>query len=46
MPGGSREDDRWCVIAVFSDEEWQAFCNVIGLSEEELNQYIVDGAIA
>ncbi len=23
-------DDRWCVIAVFSDEEWKAFCQVIG----------------
>ncbi len=23
-------DDRWCAIAVFSDEEWEAFCNVIG----------------
>ncbi|UCC60311.1 MAG: CoA transferase, partial [Dehalococcoidia bacterium] len=21
--------DEWCVIAVFSDEEWQSFCNVI-----------------
>jgi crotonobetainyl-CoA:carnitine CoA-transferase CaiB-like acyl-CoA transferase len=23
-------DDRWCAIAVFSDNEWKAFCNVIG----------------
>lgn len=23
-------EDRWVVIAVFTDEEWQAFCNVIG----------------
>jgi benzylsuccinate CoA-transferase BbsF subunit len=23
-------DDRWCAIAVFTDEEWQNFCNVIG----------------
>ena len=23
-------DDRWCAIAVASDGEWQAFCNVIG----------------
>lgn len=23
-------DDRWCAIAVFSDEEWKAFCNVLG----------------
>jgi len=22
--------DRWCVIAVFSEEEWQSLCNVIG----------------
>jgi benzylsuccinate CoA-transferase BbsF subunit len=27
MPG--RKDDRWCVIAVFTDEEWTAFCDVI-----------------
>ncbi|KPJ54454.1 MAG: hypothetical protein AMJ37_00555 [Dehalococcoidia bacterium DG_18] len=27
IPG--RKDDRWCVIAVFSDEEWEAFCDVI-----------------
>jgi len=25
-----RKDDRWCVIAVFNDDEWQAFCDVIG----------------
>lgn len=23
-------EDRWCTIAVFNDEEWQAFCEVIG----------------
>lgn len=23
-------DDRWCAIAVFTEEEWQAFCRVIG----------------
>ncbi len=23
-------DDRWCVIAVFTDEEWQSLCQVIG----------------
>ena len=23
-------DDRWCAIAVFSNEEWEAFCHVIG----------------
>jgi crotonobetainyl-CoA:carnitine CoA-transferase CaiB-like acyl-CoA transferase len=25
-----RGEDRWCVIAVFSDEEWNAFCRVMG----------------
>lgn len=25
-----RWEDRWCVIAVFTDEEWQSFCEVIG----------------
>ncbi len=25
-----KKDDRWCVIAVFSDDEWEAFCYVIG----------------
>jgi len=25
-----RGEDRWCVIAVFSEEEWQSLCNVIG----------------
>lgn len=28
-----RGDDRWCVIAVFTDEEWEAFCKVIGNPE-------------
>jgi len=23
-------EDRWCVIAVFTDEEWESFCKVIG----------------
>lgn len=23
-------DDRWCAIAVFSDSEWEVFCQVIG----------------
>ncbi len=26
-------EDRWCVIAVSTDEEWQAFCRVIGTPE-------------
>ena len=28
-----RGDDRWCVISVSSDQEWQAFCKVIGSPE-------------
>jgi crotonobetainyl-CoA:carnitine CoA-transferase CaiB-like acyl-CoA transferase len=23
-------DDAWCAIAVFTDEEWRAFCRAIG----------------
>ena len=23
-------DDRWCAVAVFTDEQWSAFCHVIG----------------
>jgi benzylsuccinate CoA-transferase BbsF subunit len=23
-------EDRWCAIAVFTDEEWESFCEVIG----------------
>jgi crotonobetainyl-CoA:carnitine CoA-transferase CaiB-like acyl-CoA transferase len=23
-------DDRWCAIAVFTDDEWKSFCRVIG----------------
>jgi benzylsuccinate CoA-transferase BbsF subunit len=26
-------DDRWCTISVFSDKEWQSFCNAIGRKE-------------
>jgi len=25
-----RGDDRWCVIAVFDDQEWQALCHILG----------------
>jgi benzylsuccinate CoA-transferase BbsF subunit len=25
-----RGDDKWCAIAVFTDEEWKCFCSVIG----------------
>lgn len=28
-----RGDDRWCAIAIFTDEEWQAFCRVSGNPE-------------
>jgi benzylsuccinate CoA-transferase BbsF subunit len=23
-------EDRWCAIGVFSDEQWQAFCSILG----------------
>ena len=23
-------DDRWCAVAVYSDEEWRSFCEVLG----------------
>lgn len=25
-----RGEDRWCAIAVFTDEDWESFCRVIG----------------
>jgi crotonobetainyl-CoA:carnitine CoA-transferase CaiB-like acyl-CoA transferase len=28
-----RWEDRWCAIAVFTDEEWRSFCTVIGNPE-------------
>lgn len=28
-----RGDDRWCAIAVFTGDEWEAFCKVIGKPE-------------
>ncbi len=29
-PTPGKKDDRWCVIAVFDDEQWGAFCRAIG----------------
>ena len=26
-------DDRWCAIGVFNDQQWQAFCKIIGKSD-------------
>jgi len=26
-------EDRWCVITIFTDEEWEAFCQVLGNPE-------------
>jgi benzylsuccinate CoA-transferase BbsF subunit len=26
-------EDRWCVVAVFTDDEWQALCDVVGHPE-------------
>jgi benzylsuccinate CoA-transferase BbsF subunit len=23
-------DDKWCAIAIFNDDEWEAFCNILG----------------
>lgn len=28
-----RGEDRWCAIAVFSDQEWQALCHIVGHAE-------------
>jgi crotonobetainyl-CoA:carnitine CoA-transferase CaiB-like acyl-CoA transferase len=28
-------DDRWCVIAIFNEEEWRAFCGVVDQPELE-----------
>jgi len=30
---GCKGDDRWCAIAVFTDEEWDAFCKAMGSPE-------------
>jgi len=32
-PAPARKNDRWCVITVFNDEQWEAFCYVIGNPE-------------
>lgn len=29
-PERSRKNERWCAIAVLSEDDWQAFCSVIG----------------
>ena len=29
-PMRRKKDERWCAIAVFTDEEWEAFCGAIG----------------
>jgi crotonobetainyl-CoA:carnitine CoA-transferase CaiB-like acyl-CoA transferase len=29
-PTRRKKDERWCAIAVFSDDEWDAFCTAIG----------------
>jgi crotonobetainyl-CoA:carnitine CoA-transferase CaiB-like acyl-CoA transferase len=30
-PCRDRNQERWCAIAVYTDEEWKAFCRVIGV---------------
>ncbi len=29
-PSAALKNDRWCVITVFTDQQWQALCEVIG----------------
>jgi benzylsuccinate CoA-transferase BbsF subunit len=29
-PAPAKKNNRWCVIAVFTDDQWNAFCKVIG----------------
>ncbi|MDD5288563.1 MAG: CoA transferase [Dehalococcoidales bacterium] len=36
-----RENDRWCTLAVFTDKEWQSFCEVIGNPEWTRNEKFV-----
>ncbi len=37
-------DDRWCVIAVFSDEEWQKLCRVMGQPKLALDPRYATGS--
>jgi len=37
-----RGEDRWCVISVRDDEEWRAFCRVVGSSELAGNARFAD----
>ena len=30
VPDHRKKDERWCAIAVFTDDEWEAFCDVVG----------------
>jgi len=51
-------DDRWCAIAVFDDEEWKGFCEVVGnpewatssrfttLSRRKENEEELDGLVS
>jgi crotonobetainyl-CoA:carnitine CoA-transferase CaiB-like acyl-CoA transferase len=32
-PFGERDEERWCVIACFGDEQWQSLCRAIGNPE-------------
>ena len=44
-----RGNDQWCAIAVFTDEEWQAFCQSLwerGLKGSSLRLVVADGASA
>ena len=29
-PAPAKKDNRWCVIAVFTDDQWHSFCGVMG----------------
>ncbi len=32
-PASGKKDDRWCVITVFTSEQWKALCRVMGSPE-------------